>query len=316
MKPQEPLKVVGFAWVWVGLVDGVKWCHGTATQGLGSNRSLVNKMPCFLQTLTGNVFVWTWFWLQNSILCTVGPIGDFPFLVSNSWCVHPSSSFSSSATRLGGCDLAYLVEHADPTLNFMHFWWDRFHWFDRLHFACWLVSVRSFDVMLWFLDVEIGGKRQRKVRGIAFKHIQASCDFWNRTDERINLLSYSMSWASPSLPRHDVRIKRPSFMSFMEVRATVDCSSSAWVIQKWDLLTMFGLRILGFWHGLSFRQPSLKDSASALRRFRLDCCWATNPGPPACAGNTWEWSWLRWPGTDENWCIKLTLKFLWMSSIV
>ena len=37
------------------------WCHGTATcsQGLASNRSLVNKMPCFLQTLTGNPFVWT-----------------------------------------------------------------------------------------------------------------------------------------------------------------------------------------------------------------------------------------------------------------
>ena len=111
--------------------------------------------------------------------------------------------------------------------------------------------------MLWFLDVEIGGKRQRKVRGIAFKHIQARCDFWNKTDKQIDLLSYSLSWASPSLTRQDVRIKRPSSVSFMEVRATVDCCSSAWVLEKWDLLTMFGLRILGFKHGLSSKQSSV-----------------------------------------------------------
>ena len=118
-----------------------------------------------------------------------------------------------------------------------------------------------------------------------------------------------MLWASPSLTRHDVQSKRPSSISFMEVRATVDCCPSARVLEKWDLLTMFGLRKLGFWHGLSFRQPSLKDSASALRRFRLDCCWATNPGvPPACAGNAWGWSWLRWPASDENICIKFTWK--------
>ena len=48
-------------------------------------------------------------------------------------------------------------------------------------------------------------------------------------------------------------------MSIMEFRATVDCCSSAWVVQKWHLLTMFGLRVLGFRHGLSFQQPSLAD---------------------------------------------------------
>ena len=56
---------------------------------------------------------------KTAFLCTVGPIGDFPFSVSNSSCVHPRlccSSFSSSATRLSGCDLAYLVEYSGPLL--------------------------------------------------------------------------------------------------------------------------------------------------------------------------------------------------------
>ena len=50
-----------------------------------------------------------------------------------------------------------------------------------------------------------------------------------------------MIMASPSLTRHDV----PSSVSSMRVRKkTVDCRSSAWVIQKWHWFTMFGLRIL------------------------------------------------------------------------
>ena len=91
--------------------------------------------------------------------------------------------------------------------------------------------MRSFDVMLSFPDVEIGGKKRRNIPGIAFKHIQARCDFFKLIVE-IHLLSYSMLWASPSLTRHDVQSKRPSSISFMEVRATVDCCSSARVLEK------------------------------------------------------------------------------------
>ena len=48
-------------------------------------------------------------------------------------------------------------------------------------------------------------------------------------------------------------------------------------------------------------------NASALRQFRLGFCRATNPGlPPARAGSTWGWSWLRRPGTDENTRITFT----------
>ena len=63
------------------------WCHGTATcsQGLASNRSLVNKMPCFLQTLAGNLFVLDLILAPKQHVCVpVGPIGDFPFSVPNS----------------------------------------------------------------------------------------------------------------------------------------------------------------------------------------------------------------------------------------
>ena len=111
-----PLKV--FAWVWVGLVDGVMEQQHVHKVWLPTDHLSTKCHVSCRRWLEISLF-WTWFWLQNSILCTVGPIGDFPFLVSNSWCVHPRlccSSFSSSATRLGGCDLAYLVEHADPLL--------------------------------------------------------------------------------------------------------------------------------------------------------------------------------------------------------
>ena len=234
MKPQEPLKVANFEWVWVGLVDGVKWCHGTATcsQGFASNRSFVNKMPCFLQTLTGNLFVWMWFWLQNSILCTVGPIGDFPFLVSNSWCVHPRlccSSFSSSATRLGGCDLAYLVEHADPLL---------ISWISDLISLVWLTSLCLLIGCCAFIwcHAFISGcwdwrEKAEKDSWYSIQAYSSKVSIFKLIVE-IHLLSYSMLWASPSLTRHDVPSKRPSSMSFMEVRATVDCCSSAWVLEN------------------------------------------------------------------------------------
>ena len=47
--------------------------------------------------------------------------------------------------------------------------------------------MRSCDVMLGFLDVEIGGKKRRKVPGIAFKHIQARCEFFELIVEVIKL---------------------------------------------------------------------------------------------------------------------------------
>ena len=209
-------------------------------------------MPCFLQTLTGNG---PDFGSKTACLCTVGPI--VPFSVSNSWCVHPRlccSSFSSSATRLGGWDLSYLVEYIlRSTPHFIDFWLDRFHWFHWLHCAYWLVAVRSFDVMLWFLDVEIGGKKRRKVPGIAFKHIQARCEFFelyncrsDKTDKQIHLLAYSMSWASPSLTRHDVPLKDqvpcPSW-NFVQ-RLTVALLHG--VVQKWRLLICS--QCLGFEH--------------------------------------------------------------------
>ena len=62
-----------------------------------------------------------------------------------------------------------------------------------------------------------------------------------------------MLWASPSLTRHDVQSKRPSSIFFMEVRATVNCCSSARVLEKWDLLTIFGRRKFCFWHRLSLK---------------------------------------------------------------
>ena len=152
---------------WMGLGGFGGWCHGTATclQGLASNRSLVNKMPCFLQTLAGNLFV-----LEP-------PFFGGKFLMCPSKIVLQLPLFFSHSSRWLRPFLLSWARRSTP--HFMDFWWDRFHWFDWLHCAYWLVAVHSFDVMLWFLDVEIGGKQRKKVPGIAFKHIQARCEFLN-----------------------------------------------------------------------------------------------------------------------------------------
>ena len=63
-----------------------------------------------------------------------------------------------------------------------------------------------FDVMLSFPDVEIGGNKPKKFPGTVFKQgvdFQTDCRS-EKTDKQIDLLSYSLSWASPSLTRHDV----------------------------------------------------------------------------------------------------------------
>ena len=86
--------------------------------------------------------------------------------------------------------------------------------------------------------------------------------FWtncrsDKTDKQIHLLSYSLSWASPSFSRHDVLLKeRAPCLFFIRVRATVDCCSSAWVIQKWHLLICSPCLGFEYW-ALSFRQPSV-----------------------------------------------------------
>ena len=147
------------------------WCHGTATcsQGLASDRSLVNRMQCLLQTLTGNL-LGCWFWLQDRIFVYQSDQRETSFFsVSNSWCVHPRmhcTSLSSSATRLGDWDISYLLSWvlgSTPYSALFHGFPIWFHWF---HCACWLVSLRWFDIIwchalhFWMLRLEgTSGKR-------------------------------------------------------------------------------------------------------------------------------------------------------------
>ena len=182
MKPEEPLKVANFAWVCMGLADGVM---GTATcsQGLASDRSLVNKMPYLLQTLTGNLSGCTWFWLQDRIFVYQSDQRETSFFsVSNSWCVHPKlrcTSVSFSATRLGGWDISYLLSWvlgSTPYLALFHGFLIWFHWF---HCACWLVSLRWFDI-IW-CHAFISGCwdwREQAEKG-SWYSIQARCGFLN-----------------------------------------------------------------------------------------------------------------------------------------
>ena len=100
--------------------------------------------------------------------------------------------------------------------------------------------------------------------------------FWtncrsDKTDKQIHLLSYSLSWASPSFSRHDVLLKeRAPCLFFIRVRATVDCCSSAWVIQKWHLLICSPCLGFEYW-ALSFRQPSVARTEPNLLSSAIAC---------------------------------------------
>ena len=141
--------------------------------------------------------------------------------------MHPRlccSSFSSSATRLGGCDL---VEHADPPL--ISWISDGIDFIGLIHFIVlidWLLCVHlmlCFD--FWML--RLGGKSGERFlvshssifkQGVTFK---TNCRS-DKTGKQMSLL-----WA-PSFSRHDVLSKeRAPCLSFMRVPATVDCCSSA-----------------------------------------------------------------------------------------
>ena len=172
-------------------------------------------MPCFLQTLTGNLVVLELILAPKQHVCVQSDQRETSFfgvkflMCSSKIALQLFVFFGHPSRRLGPFLLSWVLR---STPHFMDFWWDRFHWFDWLHCAYWLVAVRSCDVMLGFLDVEIGGKKRRKVPGIAFKYSSKVWIFWtncrsDKTDKQIHLLSYSLSWASPSLTRHDVPLK-------------------------------------------------------------------------------------------------------------
>ena len=118
----------GFGWVWWMVSNGVM--NSNVFTRFGFEQIACQQNAMFLADAD---WKWTWFWLQNSMFLYSRT--NCPFSVSNSWCVHPRlccSSFSSSATRLGGCDLAYLVEHADPLL---------ISWISDLISLVWLTSL-------------------------------------------------------------------------------------------------------------------------------------------------------------------------------
>ena len=164
------LKVANFAWVLGGF--GVNWCQVNSNMfrrfcfdQIACRQKCHVSCRCWLEiSLFGPDFG-----SKTACLCTVGPIGDFPFfgvkfLMCPSKIVLQIFVFLSHSSRWLGHFLLSWVLRSTP--HFMDFWWDRFHWFDWLHCAYWLLSVRSFDVVLWFLDVEIGGKKRRKVPSI------------------------------------------------------------------------------------------------------------------------------------------------------
>ena len=149
LKPQEPFEGGKF---WMGLHGFGGWCHGTATcsQGLASNRSRVNKMPCLLQTLTRNLSVWTWFWLQNGIFVYIRTKGRLPFfcvkflMCPSKIALHIFVFFSHSSLWLGPV-LLFLSTRIHLSFHEFLIWYHRFDW---LHGACWWVV--SFFALIWY----------------------------------------------------------------------------------------------------------------------------------------------------------------------
>ncbi len=136
------LRVANFAWVCLGLVDGVMERQHVHKVWLRTDRLSTKCHVCCRRWLEISLFGPD-FGSKTAFLCTFGQKGDFLFSVSNSWCVHPRlrcKSLSSSATRLSGWDISYLVAHSVSD-GFDLIW---------------------FDVMLPFPDVEIGREKAEK----------------------------------------------------------------------------------------------------------------------------------------------------------
>ena len=190
----------GFGWVWWM----VSWNSNMFTR-FGFEQIACQQNAMFLADVGWKSLCFgPDFGSKTACLCTVGPIGDFPFLVSNSWCVHPRlcfSSFSSSATRLGGWALSCL------TISWIS---------DGIDFD-FIVLVDFFTLIWCHASISGWGKKRKKVPGTVFKQ---GVDLWTncrseKTDKQSDLISYSLSWASPSWTRHDVPLKdqvpRPSW---------------------------------------------------------------------------------------------------------
>ena len=147
--------------------------------------------------------------------------------------------FSDSSRWLGAVLLSWAL---GSTPHFMDFWWD---WFHGFRCVCWLVSLRWFD-MTWCHASILGcWDWTGKVEKGSWYSIQARCELSNycncrseKTDKQIDLLSYSLSWASPSLTRHDIplpdQVPCPSW-NFVQLSTVALLHGS---FKNWDLLTM------------------------------------------------------------------------------
>ena len=74
---------VGFAWVWVGLVEGVMEQQHVHKVWLRTDRLSTKCHVSCRRWLEISLFGPD-FGSKTAFLCTVGPIGDFPFSVANS----------------------------------------------------------------------------------------------------------------------------------------------------------------------------------------------------------------------------------------
>ena len=235
---------------------GVNWCQVNSNMftRFGFEQISCQQNAMFLADADWkSLAIWTRFWLQNSMFVYSPtnwrlPFFGVKFLMCASKIVLQLLLFFSHSSRwLRPCLLSLARRSTPPSFHGFLIW---FHWFDWLHCAYWLVSVRSFDVVLWFLDVEIGGKQRKKVFGAVFQQgvdIQTNCRS-EKTDKHVDSISYSLSWASPSWTRHDVPLKEqvpcPSWNSWLLLfsmgHSNMTCAQHVWASNT-GLLAWFKL---------------------------------------------------------------------------
>ena len=240
---------------------------------------------------------------------------SFFFFLSNSWCVHPKlrcTSVSFSATRLGGWDISYLLSWvlgSTPYLALFHGFLIWFHWF---HCACWLVSLRWFDMTWCHASILVCWDWMEK-RKIRFLVQYSSCPRCFKLMVEVRTF-FLMALMALSCPRHlrvwiDMMIHEKSGQ--VQLLSPIALHGSL----KNEICKPYRFRILLFRHGSSLKQSSLMDSAIAYVAQRI-CTEAVSAWflPSDDLGTTsmsWQRMGMKLTSVTWHWqniCIKFTWK--------